>query len=283
MEYKNGEPNGDSSHPDTYAEPRLSRRGLLGGSASLAGLAALAASGAAAVPTAALPAGEGAGVGEHYVGAGRIIFSGPVDVPRVALSFDDGPHPELTPLVARVLAEHDVSATFFCVGEQVRRHPDIVVDLAAAGHDIGNHSWSHPRLPDLLPSEKLAQVERTQIEIEKVTGRTPTLFRPPYGQFDGYTARFCVQFGLDLALWTGPRRLAGELRPSTVAEHIDAHIEPGAIVLLHDGVTSAPVLGFASQLVNRQVEIAALGSCIEAVRARGLEFVTIAELLAAST
>src|SRR5205085_11172613 len=99
----------------------------------------------------------------------------------IALTFDDGPDPEWTPRILETLARRDVPATFFVVGERAKRAPDVVRTIAAAGHDLGNHSWSHPNLWFCTPSRTAAEIDPTQDLLADLTGTAPRYFRPPWG------------------------------------------------------------------------------------------------------
>src|SRR5580698_3980068 len=108
------------------------------------------------------------------------VYHGDRSKPALALTFDDGPS-ESTPALLEILAEHSVRATFFMCGKNVRRLPQIARQVAAAGHEIGNHTDSHPRLSFHSPEFIYSELALAQETIRQVTGRTPALFRAPYG------------------------------------------------------------------------------------------------------
>ena len=114
------------------------------------------------------------------VPGGSVVWSGMTDTRRVALTFDDGPMPDWTPQVLKTLARHDVPATFFLKGINVRRHGAIHRDSVGT-HELGNHTWDHPDLARLDYAECRDQLQRTSAIIEQAYGRRPTLFRPPTG------------------------------------------------------------------------------------------------------
>src|SRR5438132_10143074 len=105
-----------------------------------------------------------------------------VDEPYIALTFDDGPSAKLTPKLLDVLAAHHIKATFFVIGENVAEHPEIVARAAREGHEIGNHSWSHPNLAKMSDAGVRNQLQRTNDAIKSDTGSHPTIFRPPSGE-----------------------------------------------------------------------------------------------------
>src|SRR2546423_15110509 len=104
-----------------------------------------------------------------------------VDGPYIALTFDDGPQPKLTPKLLDLLAAHHIKATFFVIGTNVTEHPEIVARAAREGHEIGNHSWSHPNFARMSDQAVRRQVQLTEDAIKNATGARPTLLRPPYG------------------------------------------------------------------------------------------------------
>src|SRR5580700_8778568 len=99
----------------------------------------------------------------------------------VALTFDDGPHPELTPRLLDILAQEKICATFFVIGECAARSPEIVARAYGAGHEIGNHSWSHPFLTHIPLARAGEEISRTDALLHSITGEFPNAIRPPYG------------------------------------------------------------------------------------------------------
>ena len=175
----------------------------------------------------------------------------------VAFTFDDGPHPAWTPRVLAALAAHDVHGTFFIVGRNVwgLDHPARRRELgaiAAAGHDIGNHTWSHARLTEVGPVERAREVDQTGAVIRWITGRPVTTVRPPYGASSPELTRLLRSRGLTEIGWNiDPRdwqaRSPGELRRLTVAKILRAE---GGIVLLHDDkwITATALPGILADL-----------------------------------
>src|SRR5205814_9687938 len=109
------------------------------------------------------------------------VSSVPVDGPYIALTFDDGPNEKLTPRLLDLLAQHRIHATFFVIGENVAQHPEILQRAAREGHEIGNHSWSHPNLAKMSDDGVRSQIKRTEEAISGAIGSRPILLRPPYG------------------------------------------------------------------------------------------------------
>src|SRR6059058_6205242 len=104
-----------------------------------------------------------------------------VDGPYIAMTFDDGPSATLTPKLLDLLAARHIKATFFVIGENVAEHPEIVERTAREGHEIGNHSWSHPNLAKMSDDAVRSQIKRTEEAIIGAIGSRPVLLRPPYG------------------------------------------------------------------------------------------------------
>src|SRR4051812_35334171 len=98
----------------------------------------------------------------------------------VAITFDDGPNPIYTPQVLEIFANVEGKATFFMIGEQMEKNPEVVKEVAEQGHEIGNHTFSHPKLSELTPADCLAEMERNEQIIRELTGQSPVVFRPPY-------------------------------------------------------------------------------------------------------
>jgi len=201
---------------------------------------------------------------------GASVYRGDQTNPSVALTFDDGPS-ESTPKLLDILARHNVPATFFMCGRNVQRCSTIATAVLAAGHEIGNHTDSHPRFDFKSPSFIYREIAAAQETIEKSTGARPKWFRAPYG------VRW---FGVDLAqkrlgltgvMWTV---IGGDWRlpASRVSERILGRTSNGAILCLHDGrdVQPSPDIGETLEAVEYT---------IPRLKDRGLRFLTVSELL----
>ena len=153
----------------------------------------------------------------------------------VALTFDDGPHPQGTPAVLEVLRERGATATFFLVGEQVVRYPTLVAEIAAAGHAVELHCFRHRNNLRLGPRAFLEDAERARVAIEDASGRATSDYRPPYGIFSAPTLHAVRQRGWRPVLWS---RWGRDWDRSATAESIarrsSTGIAAGDIVLLHD-------------------------------------------------
>jgi peptidoglycan/xylan/chitin deacetylase (PgdA/CDA1 family) len=192
----------------------------------------------------------------------------PLGQRRVALTFDDGPHPETTRAVLRLLEARGAKATFFVVGRKAERYPDVLREIVAAGHALGLHGYRHDRLYSLRSSRYvLADIERSQDAIEAICGVRPRLFRPPIGFVSHLTAIAVERAEVTLAGWS-VRALDG-LRGATaerVAARVLPRIEDGAIVMLHDA---------AEREDHLPVSIAVLPRVLDRVAELGLETVLL--------
>ena len=191
---------------------------------------------------------------------------------RVALTFDDGPHPQTTRAVLEMLEQHQAKATFFVVGEKVERHPDVVREIVAQGHSLGLHGFAHDRLLSLrTPAFVARDIERTQRAIEGACGRRPTLFRPPVGFISPRTAAAAKRANVQFIGWSARGFDGrGSISASRLVQRIEGQLEPGAIVLLHDA---------AERDDFTPAVLSALPNILEAIEARGLVAVTVEQLL----
>jgi peptidoglycan-N-acetylglucosamine deacetylase len=152
-----------------------------------------------------------------------------------ALTFDDGPHFEGTPAVLEILAAAGVRATFFLVGEQVRRNPALVREILAAGHSIGLHCDRHRNLLRLAPWQVRDDIARALASIEDATGLSPTLYRPPYGVLNAAALRDARARGWRTLLWTQwGRDWEARATAASIAARVTDGVEEGSVLLLHD-------------------------------------------------
>lgn len=160
----------------------------------------------------------------------------------VALSFDDGPHPQGTPAVLAALALAGVRATFFLVGEQVERRPTLVGEIVAAGHEVGVHCHQHRSLLRLTPAQVVDDLNRAASVIGEWSGRWPRLYRPPYGVLNAAALSFARRAGWEPVLWRRDGRdWQPSATPSSIASRLTRNVRAGDVLLLHDSdAYSAP-------------------------------------------
>jgi peptidoglycan/xylan/chitin deacetylase (PgdA/CDA1 family) len=152
-----------------------------------------------------------------------------------ALTFDDGPHAQGTPAVLEILARAGVRASFFLVGEQLRRNPTLGAEIVAAGHEIGLHCDRHRNLLRLAPWQVRADFDRAQASIEDLTGRSPALYRPPYGVLNAAALRLARARGWRTLLWSHwGRDWEARATPASIAARVTDGAGEGSVLLLHD-------------------------------------------------
>lgn len=198
------------------------------------------------------------------------ISQGSTDERRIALTFDDGPDPEWTPRVLALLARRGVHASFFLIGERAARAPQVVTAISAAGHEIGNHSWSHRSLWLSGPRRTALEIDRAQALLADLAGEAPRHFRPPWGMMNAALLPLLHRRGLRCVLWSvqpeGPRPVGAEVQ----VQRVLARVHPGAIVDLHDaeGTRRAP-----------ERLVAALPAMIDRLADAGYRFATVSDLV----
>jgi peptidoglycan-N-acetylglucosamine deacetylase len=172
----------------------------------------------------------------------------------VALTFDDGPHPEHTPRLLDLLCRLEIKATFFVLGAAAERHRALVARIAADAHDIGNHTYSHLPLPGQSPRAILEEVRRTRGIIEDITGRSSPLFRPPRGELTPRALWHLWGEGETVVLWSVDTRDLRMRSPRDTDLFCDRY-EPrgGDVLLMHDDhATSASIVGALAERAPRE-------------------------------
>jgi peptidoglycan/xylan/chitin deacetylase (PgdA/CDA1 family) len=183
---------------------------------------------------------------------------------RVALTFDDGPSPGVTETVLDELKKRDMKATFFMIGRRVTEAPELARRVLAEGHEVANHTFTHPTLSALSDEKVAAELDRCQEAIADAIQVEPVWFRPPYGAFRKNQGRLALERGLGVLLWSvDPRDWA---RPGVgrIAQTVLNNTQPGSIVLMHD--------------LHRQTA-EAVPQIFDGLIERGFEFTTISGFL----
>jgi len=154
----------------------------------------------------------------------------------IALTFDDGPHPDITPQVLDRLDAVGARATFFCIAQRAERYPALCAEIVARGHSVQNHSALHGYGFALLGPRGLArEIGTAQTILTRITGVAPVFFRAPAGLRSPLLEPVLAQLGLHLASWTRRGFDTQRRNPEGIVARLDAAIQPGGIVLLHDG------------------------------------------------
>ncbi|MEN6349623.1 MAG: polysaccharide deacetylase family protein [Syntrophomonas sp.] len=187
----------------------------------------------------------------------------------IAITFDDGPHPVYTPELLDILDKYGVKATFFMIGSQMERYPNIVKEVSRRGHIIGNHTYHHRgNLNTQSRSIVIGEMKHWDQTAERITGQETELFRPPRGLTGGNILIAAEEKGYTTVIWTicGDNHLTPT--PELMAKRVEDRIGPGGIILLHDGATK-----------SRWMDVKAADLIIKSLQQRGYRFVTIPELL----
>lgn len=190
----------------------------------------------------------------------RVLSVG--STPTVALTFDDGPSP-WTPALLDTLRAYGVPATFFDIGSRARAYPDLVRRQVTEGHSVGGHTWTHPKLTSLSNDSIRAQVGETNRYLESLTGRRVTCVRPPYGSRNARVLSIFGELGVNSLMWSVDARDWERPPASVIAARVLSRVQPGSIVLLHDGGG------------DRSQTVAAVPMIIEGLRARGYAFTAV--------
>ncbi|GIN89450.1 peptidoglycan-N-acetylmuramic acid deacetylase PdaC [Siminovitchia terrae] len=183
----------------------------------------------------------------------------------IALTFDDGPYPKVTPRVLEVLLQYEAKATFFMLGKQVEYYPTIAEQVAKAGHEIASHSYSHTDLTKLSNEAIKQEFNETSNKIETATGMKPTLFRPPYGAYNDEVINYANNNGDSIILWSVDSLDWKSLNASAVINTVTRDVTNGSIVLLHD---------------IHESTADALPELLASLRNQGYQFITVSELIA---
>lgn len=184
------------------------------------------------------------------------------DDKTISISFDAAWGNEDTKTLIDILAKYNIKATFFCVSQWVEKYPESVKALSDAGHEIMNHSSTHPHMSKLSKSQMISEIENCNDKIEAVTGKRPILFRAPYGEYNDLLidtlseqGMYCIQWDVDSLDWKDPT-------PAQITKRVTERVRPGSIVLFHNAAKNTP---------------AALPSIIESLQSQGYRFVKISE------
>jgi len=201
---------------------------------------------------------------------GPVVANGPRDVPEVALTFDDGPNDPFSLEIAEVLEERGARGTFYLVGSAIDRNPEIVRDLVERGHQVGNHSYHHDYWRWLDP--RYPELGRTDEAFERAIGRCPTTYRPPHGQRTPFISALAAARGMEVVTWDTSAMDWSLTDGGEVARRVLDRVQPGSIVLLHDGLDGIPD-------ADRQVVLDALPIILDGLEERGLRPVSVDELV----
>jgi len=210
----------------------------------------------------------------HGFGSQEGIFRGGPHERLVSITFDDGPNPIYTPKILDILREKGVKATFFVVGRQVEKYPDVARRVVEEGHDIGNHTYSHR---ELVPSTRrivLNQVRKADRAIQKATGVKTRLFRPPRGMYGNALRKILREEGYRIILWTVSTADWSGISAKAILRRIKLYVRRGGIILFHDSGAL-----FRNEGASRENTVQALPMVIDYLWEKGFEIVPISEML----
>lgn len=187
------------------------------------------------------------------------------EVKCIALTFDAGPS-ENSARLLDILKEKRVPATFFLLGKRhIEKYPELVERMAAEGHEVASHTWDHKILTRITPAQIRDELERTDDAIERITGRRPTLMRPPQGRTNDTVHRICRELGLSEVLWSVTAKDYATTDSALITKRVLAQASRDGIILLHDLYAGT---------------VPAVPGIIDALKERGYVFVTVPQLLA---
>lgn len=186
---------------------------------------------------------------------------------KIALTFDDGPHPRYTPQILDILDEYGVKATFFVIGVNAEYYPDVVEEVIKRGHEIGNHTYSHPHVSCLNSDNLKVEVEKCESVIYGLTDHKTKLFRPPEGMIDADVRSVLRSLDYKVILWDIDTMDWAHTPPKSIAENILDNITSGDIILMHDYVAhNSPTPEAMRIFIPKLIE-------------RGYRFVVVSELI----
>jgi len=209
---------------------------------------------------------------EYFFPLPGIIYQhGDESRPVIALTFDDGPSARFTPQILALLAKHKIHTTFFLLGRHAQRYPQLVQALVAEGHEIGNHTYSHPHLVQVNQTTLAWEVEKTKYLLTRLGVGLNGLFRPPYSELSQKVIAYVESTGRKIILWSVD---SGDWQGSpaaTIVNRVLNDLKNGAIVIFHDNNEY--------DNANRQPTVEALRILLPHIQRRGFRCLTVSELL----
>ncbi|PWM00289.1 MAG: chitooligosaccharide deacetylase [Clostridiales bacterium] len=196
-----------------------------------------------------------------------VVLSGSPDSKKIALTFDDGPHPSKTNKILDLLKEYSIHATFFVIGQNVAAYPDVVLREMEEGHEIGNHTYHHKSLYRCKKETVEEEIISTEEILIDKTGCVPRVFRPPEGAYTCDILDVAGRMNYDVILWTIDTRDWAKASTDKIVETVLGKVKNGSIILMHD------------YTVNGTHTLDALKILIPKLLDMGYEFVTVSELI----
>lgn len=203
---------------------------------------------------------------------GQVFFESQTSKKAVALTFDDGPYSPYTEELLDILKEYQVPATFFVVGQNAEKYPEVVRRIVNEGHQLGNHTYHHVDLLKIDQKTIAEEIDRTNQVIKNITGIAPHIVRPPHGFRDPIVMEIMKERGLKVVEWSIMSRDWTNPGAEVIVDRTVSKVKNGSIILLHDGD------GIASK-ASRQQSVEAARRIIQTLSAQGYTFVTVDEIL----
>jgi polysaccharide deacetylase family sporulation protein PdaB len=203
-----------------------------------------------------------------YIVENKIFYSGNKQKKQVALTFDDGPSKYYTDKVLDILKEYNVKATFFLIGSNVQKYPEVVKRIAEEGHQIGNHSWAHRNFKKLTNDEMRQELDMTEQVIDSAGGKMTNLFRPPYGS-NPDDLKVINAYGYNVVNWSVDTKDWSGISQPRIMSNVESRLGPGSIILMHS----------SGRRIAMENMLATLPRIIVLAREKGYEFATVSEVL----
>ncbi|WP_391207143.1 polysaccharide deacetylase family protein [Psychrobacillus sp. L4] len=203
----------------------------------------------------------------YYEKKGYVLWGIKTEEKVIALTFDDGPHTTYTPQILDLLAEYDAKATFFVIGERAESFPDLILQIGKEGHEVANHTYSHPL--KITPDKLKEELKKTNEIIHDITGTYPLFYRPVGGSYNDRIINTAIENGYKVIMWSWHQDTEDWKTPGVnkIVKKVLSGAHPGDIVLFHDAG------GDRSQTVKALAEI------LPELQKQGYKFVTISELI----
>ncbi len=205
----------------------------------------------------------------HAIASPKIVYKAASKAThkRIAITFDDGPHPRYTPEILDILAEYGAKATFFSVGVNAETYPKLIRRILAEGHELGNHTYNHYHTPKMDCEVLRRDILACSEALQKISGSEPHLFRPPEGVCTEEIKALCCERGYTIVMWSIDTRDWAHTPIADITKNVQKNATDGAIILMHDFIG------------KNSPTPAALRQILPILQEAGFEFVTVSELL----
>lgn len=205
----------------------------------------------------------------YWEAKGDILWDIKTNKKIIALTFDDGPHPRYTKEILKILNQYHAKATFFVVGQRAKNYPSLIKEMHTNGHEIGNHTYDHPIIGRITTQQLEEEIKKTDTIIHEIIGKSPSLFRPPGGEYSERVVNAAKKGHHLIVMWSWTQDTKDWSNPGTgkIINKVCENAKPGNIILFHD---------FGR---NRTQTVNALAVILERLSKEGYQFVTVSELL----